>query len=480
MPPPTILGRSLRLLPISRSIALPRRALGCSSSRWYSQSNQQVLDLSGAAPAENRDTQVRSPLAPSLSSSQEGQFFRTAYAKYNASGDVIKHPLHSHFWATDIKDPSGPIWYQNKIGPTAAPRLVTDRTWLRDACTCSRCVDPSSGQKRFASTDVPVAPPISRAEVTADGALRVHWENDFLDHDTHISEYPSSLWAQGTELPSGVRPKPWSRDALIEASPYFAYESFMAGGPEYLRAMTKLRELGIIFLRGMPTSEEAVEDIASKIGIIQETFYGRTWDVISKPEAENVAYTSSFLGLHQDLLYIPNAPRIQILHCLKNTCDGGESLFSDGYRAAFAFVQRYQKMARLLRSRYVTYHYNKGGNIYKHSRPVLSSNRPAVWWSPPFQKPVQSDQMTEQGMHRYVQWRNALIPLKAMLEAQENVYEYKMLSGECVIFDNPRVLHGRRAFDTASGERWLKGTYVENSSYLSKLNSLNLSATDEL
>ncbi|KLU84988.1 gamma-butyrobetaine dioxygenase [Magnaporthiopsis poae ATCC 64411] len=53
--------------------------------------------------------------------------------------------------------------------------------------------------------------------------------------------------------------------------------------------------------------------------------------------------------------------------------------------------------------------------------------------------------------------------------APEAMFEYKMEPGECVIFDNMRVLHGRRQFNVTSGKRWLKGTYVQEQVMLSKL-----------
>ena len=43
--------------------------------------------------------------------------------------------------------------------------------------------------------------------------------------------------------------------------------------------------------------------IAEKIGPIRETTYGRLWDVIVVPQAENIAYTSLHLSFHEDILY---------------------------------------------------------------------------------------------------------------------------------------------------------------------------------
>ena len=41
-----------------------------------------------------------------------------------------------------------------------------------------------------------------------------------------------------------------------------------------------------------------------------------------------------------------------------------------------------------------------------------------------------------------------------------------------MIFDNRRVLHARRAFDATKGERWLKGAYVDDDVFFSKLRVL--------
>ena len=43
----------------------------------------------------------------------------------------------------------------------------------------------------------------------------------------------------------------------------------------------------------------------------------------------------------------------------------------------------------------------------------------------------------------------------------------------CAVFANRRVLHARREFDPKSGERWLKGAYVDTDAYLSKFRVLS-------
>lgn len=391
-----------------------------------------------------------------------------------AAGDTKQPAIHSRYgmWETDLSSRSDLIRYRYR--PKDEP-IVVHRSWLRDACTCSTCVDPSSGQKRFASSDVPDEQLIGAMRVSQEGLVSVHWENDFLTKGkAHISEYPFSLWVDGAHTQPhkkrGWPMTPWNRQDLEGAPVHYAHKDFVLDTPEYHKAIRALGRYGIIFIHGRRTYKEKIQHVAARIGRIQDTFYGDIWDVVSKPRAENVAYTSSYLGPHQDLLYMRNVPRIQILYCAKNTCSGGESLFCDGYYAALEFRRQHPELVDVMSSRPVTYHYNKGTNIHEQAHPVLRED--GVRWSPPFQKPGQADKMTIDGMLDYRKWVDGAREMQRILEDPENVFEDKMEPGTCVVFDNRRILHGRRAFDTSHGERWLRGTYVDGMSYEGLLESI--------
>ena len=49
---------------------------------------------------------------------------------------------------------------------------------------------------------------------------------------------------------------------------------------------------------------------------------------------------------------------------------------------------------------------------------------------------------------------------------------YAFRPGDLVGFDNRRILHGRDAFDTAKGERYLRGCYVDHDEVHSRLRVL--------
>ena len=53
-------------------------------------------------------------------------------------------------------------------------------------------------------------------------------------------------------------------------------------------------------------------------------------------------------------------------------------------------------------------------------------------------------------------------------------------TGECVVFDNLRVLHGRRGFTlTENGERTIQGGYIDWDEVRSKINILAIMAEDK-
>jgi gamma-butyrobetaine dioxygenase len=346
--------------------------------------------------------------------------------------------------------------------------------WLRDVCSCEKCVDPHSGQKSFATTQLDFLPAVRSIERHDDGSLTVVWANDPVSGgEDHTSVYPASI---GDSFLKVLRRDLWDREIYEKEREKcrISYADWMAGGSEFWDAMAALSTKGLVFVYDVPEGDEqAVERIGEQIGALQETFYGRTWDVVSKPQAENVAYTNQFLGLHQDLLYYPDPPRVQLLHCLSNECEGGESLFSDGVYAAMLFAARRTATFLALTHHPTAYHYNKNGNVHYAERPVVKARHGQwatmvdnVWWSPPFQAPFPMSN-SQTGA-----WYLAAKQFQVEIERPEHMVEYRLQPGECVVFDNWRVLHGRRQFNSSSGKRHLKGTYIDDATYRAKFEDM--------
>lgn len=182
-----------------------------------------------------------------------------------------------------------------------------------------------------------------------------------------------------------------------------------------------------------------------------------------------------------DLLYFESPPGLQFLHCIRNSVTGGSSLFADAFRAATAVRYASDNLFRSLCTFPVPFHYKNDGHHYHYTRPTvvleqqtyLATPRLAhVNWAPPFQAPFEAYMHVEQNamMRQYI---NAVRTMAASLDDPANLWEMRLREGECAVFMNRRVVHGRREFDPASGQRWLKGAYVDVDAFLSKYRVLS-------
>ncbi|KAK3997810.1 hypothetical protein QBC44DRAFT_314493 [Cladorrhinum sp. PSN332] len=376
---------------------------------------------------------------------------------------------------------------------TRARNRALDLLWLRDSCGCAQCLNPDSGQKTFSTTDLPDVPELKTASLDSEGNLTVVWQNDVLSNG---QEHATTLTNQELErliYNSGPRIQhhpPYQRlfwnkstfEALrAEGECTISYQDWMTNDEAFWAAFTTLTKTGLLFVQGVPEDEREVEKIASRIGMIQHTFYGNTWDVKSKPQAENVAYTNVFLGLHQDLMYHVPIPRLQLLHCIANSSEGGESIFSDGLRAAAEIKNLHREAYDVLTKKEVEFGYEKGENHYQSSLPTISVDSLgaplSTHWAPPFQTSFFSNEKSmlfkDKKHITLADWKKAATVFKSNVEDPKNVVEVKMQPGECVIFDNWRVLHGRNEFAVGGeGTRWLKGTYISPQVYQAKETAL--------
>ena len=98
--------------------------------------------------------------------------------------------------------------------------------------------------------------------------------------------------------------------------------------------MDDTARIGLTIIDHLDYHTEAIEEIAKRIGFLRVTNFGCTFEVLNRPDPNNLAYTSVSLHFHT---YLPNQevpPGYQFLHCLANDAIGGESLFAYGFAMA--------------------------------------------------------------------------------------------------------------------------------------------------
>ena len=100
------------------------------------------------------------------------------------------------------------------------------------------------------------------------------------------------------------------------------------------RWLADVRRYGFAVLRDVPTEPGTLCKVAELFGYVRETNYGRWFEVRAEVNPSNLAYTNLGLQAHTDNPYRDPVPTMQILACLENTVEGGDSIVVDGFAVA--------------------------------------------------------------------------------------------------------------------------------------------------
>ncbi|UZJ51925.1 hypothetical protein CBS101457_001245 [Exobasidium rhododendri] len=305
----------------------------------------------------------------------------------------------------------------------------------------------------------------------------------------------------------------WDREQALARPSRVTWSALLGDGKSAKKAnfalIDGLMRDGIAFVTELPTdkvgdspdpsvpSSPSLARLAESLGEIRHTFYGSLWNVRSLgSQSKNIAYTNLDLGLHMDLCYFQNPPRFQFLHMLRNRVLGGESIFVDSFKVAEEMWANHRELWQALVDVPVGFHYQNDNRHYRYTHPTFELTSPtsghaaaesqagemprltAVNYSPPFQSPLPL--YPSMSAEKQSQFYRAL-QLFSQLTLQDRFrYERQLCEGECVIFDNRRVLHSRRGFEWSRREetggqevkRWLKGCYVDGDAVWSTYRTL--------
>ena len=271
--------------------------------------------------------------------------------------------------------------------------------------------------------------------------------------------------------PSGrVTPPKRFWDSSRQGDLEFAeYEILLGDDAALLSWLAHLRDYGYALLRNAPIGDGTVLRIAELFGFVRETNYGRLFDVTVTPDPANLANTSVRIGMHTDNPYRDPVPGLQLLNCLVNEASGGESQLCDGFRVADSIRREAPEAFQLLTE------YPVGFRYFETGQTDLQSYQPLI----------EVDALGEIRRIRYNSRSAAAIRVPAetvddfyaayrllseRLNAPESLIEFRLEPGDCMIFDNERVLHGRASFEL--GHRHLQGCYADKDALHSKIRVL--------
>ena len=88
----------------------------------------------------------------------------------------------------------------------------------------------------------------------------------------------------------------WDGDMMRANVLRVDYNTFLKDDEMLHRVLKQLHLYGLAYFVNVPsinTDGAEISALASRIGEIKQTFYGKTWDVKSVPQSKNIAYLRS-------------------------------------------------------------------------------------------------------------------------------------------------------------------------------------------
>jgi gamma-butyrobetaine dioxygenase len=386
-----------------------------------------------------------------------------------------------------------------------ASALGFPAVWLRHNCPCSDCRDPVTGQRLTEITDIPNGCGVTVVTEDADSVsvefppeghravFRRAWlaAHALPPAKPSVPAFPAgsagaprSPWLAGL---AGVRgpadpstedgKRLWqAADLAGDALPSADWSGCLAGGATREACLDAVATLGFVLLRGVDPEPGMVLRVAETFGYVRETNYGRLFDVRVVADPANLAFTSRRIAPHTDNPYRDPVPTLQLLHCLRVAGLGGDSGLVDGFAAA-------AELRRADPASFAVLTATPWRFEYADDTAELSASQPLISLTPGGR--ITAVRLNNRSMRPlrlpYAQAEAAYAAYRAWVTLAgrpEFLLTLRLSPGDCLIFDNTRILHARTAFAVPEGgassadgtqERHLQGCYADIDGLLSAL-----------
>ena len=101
-----------------------------------------------------------------------------------------------------------------------------------------------------------------------------------------------------------------------------------------LQWLQSIQTTGCALIHAVPLEDPAVGEVANRIGVMRHSNFGDLFDVQVDFDPVSNSNTGLKLPPHTDLPTREYQPGMQLLHCLVNDVQGGNSILVDGFRVA--------------------------------------------------------------------------------------------------------------------------------------------------
>ena len=341
--------------------------------------------------------------------------------------------------------------------------------WLRDNAQDAATRSAGNGQRLITILDIPAETRIAEASAT-DGTLSLRFEPEgkVIDYDGHwLARHAYDGVAK--QAPGWTAPgiERWD-SRLHNQVPVESWSEVTADRRALGRWLAAVRRYGFAVMTGTPTEPGTLCKVAELFGYVRETNYGRWFEVRAEVNPNNLAYTNLGLQAHTDNPYRDPVPTLQILACLENSVEGGDSIVVDGFKVVERLKAENPRGFALLSGHAARFAYEGSAGVRLRSkRPMIELGPDGELIAVRFNNrslAAATDVPYEDMADYYAAYRR----FAELIEDPAMEVTFKLKPGELFIVDNTRVLHARKSF-SGTGKRWLQGCYADKDGLSSTL-----------
>lgn len=340
--------------------------------------------------------------------------------------------------------------------------------WLRDNAQDADTRDAQSGQKLVTVNELPADVRVSEASLEGNTiTLRFQPENKEVSFQTDwllANAYDRDQSRSKGWLADGI--KSWDADlGQVHAAPLPTLQADPNALRDWLGAM---HSHGVAKVTDGPVKEGSLFDVAALFGYVRETNYGRLFEVRTEVNPVNLAFTGLALQAHTDNPYRDPVPSLQILYCLENSAEGGESIVVDGFRVAERLREEMPDGFEALAAHCAHFEYAGSSDVCLRSRKPMIELAPdgeliGIRFNNRSTAPIADVPFDKMELY-YAAYRR----FAELTDDPDMAVSFKLEPGEGFMVDNTRIMHARVGY-SGSGTRWLQGCYADKDGMLSTL-----------
>ena len=336
--------------------------------------------------------------------------------------------------------------------------------WLRERVNSENFLDQKTQQRLFDPTMLKNSSEISKVNIS-DKFLEVSFKDG--SYAKLVIENILKEFEKDNEL-YFINKISWKSDFqnnnIYKFNKNFFEEKIM------YESLLDFYKYGFVIFENVPTQDNFIVNFANSIGSIRPTNFGEFFNVKSKPNPNDLAYTSLPLAPHTDNPYRKPVPCIQLLHCIENEVGGGLSTLVDGLAVTEELKKEHPSFFHILTEIKVRFQFVDDNVVLEDWAEMIQLDENKRLKQVRFSPRLDFVPLMDKGkLELYYAARNKI---SEMYNSEKFRIEFKLKPGDLLMMDNYRLLHGRTEYNANEGNRFLQGCYIDYDSTEGKLKHL--------